>query len=179
MALVEPASAALATIALSNAPAVRMSRGRRSSHTIPTMRRPQAAAMRGWCASGAGMDEEPGSAMPSTSVSAVIVEAVPIVMHTPSERAMPASISPQSAVLMLPARFSSQYFQISLPEPRIWPRQFPRSIGPAGMKTAGISALIAPISVAGVVLSQPPISTAPSIGCDRRFSSTSIASRLR
>ena len=32
---------------------------------------------------------------------------------------------------------------------------------------------------AGVVLSQPPISTAPSTGCARISSSVSIASRLR
>ena len=39
--------------------------------------------------------------------------------------------------------------------------------------------LIAPISRPGVVLSQPPISTAPSSGWLRNNSSVSIASRLR
>ena len=39
--------------------------------------------------------------------------------------------------------------------------------------------LIAPMTNAGVVLSQPPISTAPSIGWLRNSSSVSIASRLR
>ncbi len=80
---------------------------------------------------------------------------------------------------MLPARFSSQYFQVSEPEPSTWPCQLPRSIGPAGMKIAGTPMLIAPISRPGVVLSQPPSSTAPSIGWLRRSSSTSIASMLR
>ncbi len=39
--------------------------------------------------------------------------------------------------------------------------------------------LTAPISRAGVVLSQPPISTVPSTGYDRSSSSVSIASRFR
>ena len=48
------------------------------------------------------------------------------------ERAMPPSISAQSSSLMRPARFSSQYFQASEPEPSTWPCQLPRSCGPAG-----------------------------------------------
>ena len=39
--------------------------------------------------------------------------------------------------------------------------------------------LVAPMMSAGVVLSQPPISTAPSTGYERNSSSVSIASRLR
>jgi hypothetical protein len=39
--------------------------------------------------------------------------------------------------------------------------------------------LVAPSSSAGVVLSQPPISTTPSTGWPRSNSSASIASRLR
>ena len=44
---------------------------------------------------------------------------------------------------------------------------------------AGMSALAAPISCAGMVLSQPPISTTPSIGWARIISSVSMAMRLR
>ena len=40
--------------------------------------------------------------------------------------------------------------------------------GRAGMKIAGRFMLIAPISSAGVVLSQPPISTQPSAGYERK-----------
>ena len=58
---------------------------------------------------------------------------------------------------MTPARSSAQYFQTSLPEPSALPRHEPRSIGPAGMKIAGKFIEIAPMSSAGVVLSQPPI----------------------
>ena len=80
---------------------------------------------------------------------------------------------------MRPARSSSQYFQLSLPLPSVLPCQLPRSMGPAGRKMAGTSMLVAPSSSPGVVLSQPPISTAPSTGCARSSSSTSIASMLR
>jgi hypothetical protein len=59
------------------------------------------------------------------------------------------------------------------------PWKLPRSIGPAGRKTAGMFMLVAPSSSPGVVLSQPPISTAPSTGWERSSSSVSIASMLR
>ena len=75
--------------------------------------------MRGWLASGAGIDEAPGSVSPSASVIAIMVEAVPMIMQVPNERAMPSSISLQSCSPMLPARFSSQYFQTSEPEPSV------------------------------------------------------------
>ena len=156
-----------------------MSRGLTSSHTISTMRRPAAVAMRGWLESAAGIEDAPGSIRPSASAAAAIVEAVPIVMHVPKERAMPSSISPQAQSSRLPARFSAQYFQTSVPLPRVWPRQFPRSMGPAETKIAGRFMLVAPISSAGTVLSQPPSSTTPSTGFARRISSVSIARRLR
>ena len=65
---------------------------------------------------------------------------------------------------MLPARSSAQYFQPSLPLPSTLPCQFPRSMGPAGMKMAGRFMLVAPMIRPGVVLSQPPIITQPSMG---------------
>ncbi|CAM5688708.1 hypothetical protein SVIOM74S_00523 [Streptomyces violarus] len=80
---------------------------------------------------------------------------------------------------MTPARLSSQYFHMSVPEPRTSLRQWPGSMGPAGTNTAGRSALDAPMSRAGVDLSQPPIRTAPSTGYDRSSSSVSMASMLR
>ena len=46
---------------------------------------------------------------------------------------MPSSISFQSLSVMLPARSSAQYFQVSEPEPSVLLRQWPESIGPAGM----------------------------------------------
>ena len=92
---------------------------------------------------------------------------------------MPVSISDQSRSESGPARRSSQNFQASEPEPSTRPRQLPRSIGPAGTKMAGTPAEIAPRIRPGVVLSQPPISTTPSTGCERMSSSVSIARKLR
>ena len=179
IALVDPPSAIAAVTAFSKASVVRMSRGRRSSHTISTIRRPAAVAMRGCAESAAGMDDAPGSIRPSASTAAPIVEAVPIVMQVPKDRAMPSSISRHEHSSSVPARRSVQYFQTSLPEPRICPRQLPRSIGPAGTMSAGRLALVAPMTSAGTVLSQPPIRTTPSAGYERSASSASIASRLR
>ncbi len=99
---------------------------------MSTMRRPAFAHMRGWLESAAGIDDAPGSVRPIASAIAIMVAAVPITMQVPKERAMPPSISSQSSSVMLPARFSSQYFQTSEPEPSFSPRQLPRSIGPAG-----------------------------------------------
>jgi hypothetical protein len=178
-AFVDPPSASTAVIALSKLAAPRRLRGFRSSHTMSTMRRPVALAMRAWRESAAGIDDAPASVKPSASTADVIVDAVPIVMQCPAERAMPSSICCHSSSPRLPARRSAQNFQTSLPEPRNSPRQSPRSIGPAGMKIAGRFMLIAPISSAGVVLSQPPISTQPSAGYERNSSSVSIASRFR
>ena len=102
--------------------------------------------------------------MPSASTAAVIVEAVPIVMQCPFERAMPSSISRHAHSSSTPAWRSAHDFQTSEPLPSTFPRQLPRSIGPAGRKTLGRSSESAPIRSAGVVLSHPPISTPPSTG---------------
>ena len=61
-----------------------------------------------------------------------MVDAVPIVMQKPGERAMPFSMSLQSSSVMLPAHRSVQNFHASVPLPRGWPFQLPRSMGPAG-----------------------------------------------
>ena len=135
-----------------------------SSQTISTIRRPLCAPITACRESAAGIDAAPGSVTPSASAALVIVDAVPIVMQWPGERAMPFSISCQSSSVIAPARRSAQYFHVSDPEPSVVPPQCPRSIGPAGTKSDGRSIDAAPISSPGVVLSQPPISTAPSIG---------------
>lgn len=135
--------------------------------------------MRSCPESTAGMLDAPGTVTPSASAAAVSVEAVPNVMQCPGERARPDSSSVISQSPMRPARLSSQYFHMSVPEPRTSLRQCPGSIGPAGTNTAGRSTLAAPIRSAGVDLSQPPIRTAPSTGYERSSSSVSIASMLR
>ena len=156
-----------------------MREGFRSSSTIATARSPQAIAMRAWAESTAGMLVAPGSVKPSASAMLVMVDAVPMVLQVPCERVMRPSSSIQSAWLMLPARSSSQYFLVWVPAPVRSPRHWPFNIGPAGKKIAGRSMLMAPIKRPGVVLSQPPINTTPSIGCERSSSSHSIARKLR
>ncbi len=59
------------------------------------------------------------------------------------------------------------------------PRWLPVSIAPVTSWIVGMSAEAAPISCAGTVLSQPPISTTASIGWPRTSSSVSMAIRLR
>ncbi len=55
------------------------------------------------------------------SMIAVMVLAVPIVMQVPWLLAMPLSTPSQSALVILPARRSSQYFHESDPEPSTVP----------------------------------------------------------
>ena len=92
---------------------------------------------------------------------------------------MPASISRQSLLGDHAGLLLGPVFPDVAARAEHLAGQLPRSIGPAGRKIAGRFMLIAPISSAGVVLSQPPISTTPSIGCERSSSSISSASRLR
>src|SRR5579864_1398320 len=117
MAFVEPLIAMSTAMALWKASAVRMSRGFKSSQTMSTMRLPQSSDMRTWLESGAGMDDAPESVMPSASASDAIVDAVPMVIQKPGDRAMQASMSFHSCSLMLPAQRSVQYFQRSVPLP--------------------------------------------------------------
>ena len=83
MALVEQPTAIAAVMALRKASLLRIFFGVRSSHTMSTMRRPVSAAMRMWLASAAGIDDAPGSDMPSVSAIAIMVAAVPMVMQVP------------------------------------------------------------------------------------------------
>ena len=66
-----------------------------------------------------------------------------------------------------------------MPAPSSRPWQDAGSAGPAVSAIAGTSAESAPISCAGTVLSQPPISTTASSGYARMHSSTSIDIRFR
>ena len=79
----------------------------------------------------------------------------------------------------VPARTSSLSRQTSVPQPSGAPRKVPVSIGPPGTTTAGRSTDAAAISSDGIVLSQPPSSTTPSIGLARSISSVAIAAMLR
>jgi hypothetical protein len=67
----------------------------------------------------------------------------------------------------------------AVPEPSSPPRNLPESIGPPETPIVGRSTLAAPMSSAGVVLSQPISRTTPSSGLARSDSSTSMLTRLR
>ena len=92
---------------------------------------------------------------------------------------MHASASMNSCIDMSPARTMSSNFHTWVPEPICWSRNRPLSIGPPETTRAGRSQLAAPMSRAGVVLSQPTSSTTPSSGWARMDSSTSMLTRLR
>ncbi|CAB4789094.1 unannotated protein [freshwater metagenome] len=83
------------------------------------------------------------------------------------------------ALLSRPARISSLLFHTSVPQPKGEPSNVPVSIGPPEITTAGKSTDAAPINKAGIVLSQPPKRTTPSIGFARINSSVAIATILR
>ena len=117
--------------------------------------------------------------MPIASARLVMVEAVPITVQWPALRAMHPSISHHSSSVRRPVRKRSKSLRPSVPDPRRWSRHCPASMGPPGTMMAGMSALAAPMSCAGVVLSQPHSSTTPSSGLARMDSSTSMAIRLR
>ena len=134
-AFVEPPSAMSAMIALSNEAALRKRRGFKSRQMFSTICRPDCAAMRQCDASLAGMEDAPGKVRPSVSAIAVMVEAVPIVMQWPCDRAIPSSTSRHCSSVRLPARFSAQNFHVSEPLPRTSPCQLlPATWGRLGQR---------------------------------------------
>jgi len=178
-ALVEPPIAALTRIAFSNASRVRIFDSFRSCWTISTMRAPDRCASTWRRASTAGIAALCGRLVPSASAMQAIVDAVPIVLQVPAERDMPASAARNSLSLSVPALTCSDSRHTAVPEPMSLPLCLPLSIGPPVTTIAGTSTLAAPISNAGVVLSQPTSNTTPSIGLPRIDSSTSMLARLR
>ena len=171
--------APLQRIAFSNAARVMMSDGFRSSLTIWTIRRPVICAMVRRRESTAGIAALPESAIPSASAMLAMVLAVPLVLQVPVDRLIDASASRNSSCVISPAFTASENFHKCVPEPTRSPRNQPLSIGPPVTTMDGMSVDAAPIRRLGVVLSQPTISTAPSMGWPRIASSTAIAARLR
>ena len=108
-----------------------------------------------------------------------IVEAVPMVLQVPAERDMPDSADMNWCKVIEPAFICSCNCHTAVPEPMSLPFNLPFSMGPPLTTMVGMSTLAAPISSAGVVLSQPTSSTTASIGLPRIDSSTSIEARLR
>ncbi len=108
-----------------------------------------------------------------------MIAIVPIVLHAPSPQERQSSASCQPASSSRPARWSSHSFHRSVPVPSRRPQNPAGGRAPPVTMIAGRSALAAPISAPGTVLSQLARSTTPSSGLARSVSSISIASRLR
>ena len=73
-------------------------------------------------------------------------------------------MSMNSLSSMRPAASSSRAFHTAMPEPERSPFHQPFSIGPPDSTIAGMFTVAAAMMQAGVVLSQPVISTTPSSG---------------
>ncbi len=116
---------------------------------------------------------------PSVSARIAIVDAVPIVLQVPRPQARQRSRSRQPSSSSAPVRRWSHSRHSAVPVPIRSPRNTAGALAPEVTSTAGMSALTAPISAPGTVLSQPASSTIPSSGLARMVSSTSIASRFR
>ena len=93
-----------------------------------------------------------------------MVEAVPMVLQWPTDGADAAAMSMNSSSSMRPAASSSRAFQTTVPEPARSPFHQPFSIGPPDSTIAGMFTVAAAMMQAGVVLSQPVVSTTPSSG---------------
>src|SRR5262245_12236910 len=110
------------------------------------------------------MAAQPGSDRPSASASAFMVEAVPIVLQWPIEGAEAATESRYSSKSIFPAANSLAEAHLMVPEPARAPLHQPFSIGPPESTIAGMFTVAAAMIAAGVVLSQPVVSTTPSSG---------------
>ncbi len=108
-----------------------------------------------------------------------MVEAVPMVLQWPRLRIMEDSERRNASRERVPARTSSLSRHTSVPQPSGAPRKCPVSMGPPGTTRAGRSTEAAAMSSDGMVLSQPPSSTTPSMGLARSISSVAMAARLR
>jgi len=89
---------------------------------------------------------------------------VPIVLQWPADGAEAVAMSMNFCSSISPAARRRRPFQIAAPEPTSSPSNQPSSIGPPDSTMAGMSTVAAAISWAGVVLSQPVVSTTASIG---------------
>ena len=92
-----------------------------------------------------------------------MVEAVPMVLQWPADGAEARAVSKNSSSSIWPAARRRRLFQIAVPEPTSSPSKYPSSMGPPESTMAGMSTVEAAMIAAGVVLSQPVVSTTASI----------------
>lgn len=110
------------------------------------------------------MAAQPGSDRPSASATAFMVDAVPMVLQWPADGALLQASCKNSSSSMSPAANRRRLRQITVPEPTSSPSCQPSSMGPPDSTMAGMSTVDAAITPAGVVLSQPVVSTTASMG---------------
>ena len=111
------------------------------------------------------MAAQPGSDMPSASASAFMVEAVPMVLQWPIDGADDATMIEELLVVDRGRRRApGAPTRPTVPEPARSPFHQPLSIGPPESTIAGVFTVAAAMIAAGVVLSQPVVSTTPSSG---------------
>ena len=90
--------------------------------------------------------------------------AVPIVLQCPIEGSPDEIIFTISSKAILPSAKSFRLSQTTAPDPASLPFHQPSSFGPPDSTIAGMLTVAAAIRQAGVVLSQPVVSTTPSSG---------------
>ena len=110
------------------------------------------------------MAAQPGNDRPSASATAFMVEAVPMVLQCPADGALLQARCRNSSSSISPAASWRRLRQITVPEPTSSPSCQPSSMGPPESTMAGMSTVEAAITPAGVVLSQPVVSTTASMG---------------
>ena len=108
-----------------------------------------------------------------------IVLAVPITAQVPALEASLFSISPILDSETSPALNLDQYLLQSVQAPSLSFSNLLVIMGPAGITKNGLPAEIAPIIIAGKVLSHPPRRITTSTGCALIISSTSIDIKFR
>ena len=127
----------------------------------------------------AGIVEVPDNDIPSVSTMSATEDAVPIVLQDPSPQLRQLSNSRHSFSEIFPDRKSAHMRHKSVPVPTLLPLYTGAGLAPAVNIIAGKLALAAPISAPGTLLSQFAISTTPSIGYERKYSSISIDNKFR
>ena len=141
-----------------------MPEGRKSSRTISTARIPVRYAICPRSRYAAGIAAQPVNDSPKASAIAFIVEAVPIVLQCPIDGAEAIAACKNCSRSISPAAYLCRACQITMPDPTSALPSCPSSIGPPDSTMAGISTVDAAMIAAGVVLSQPVVSTTPSSG---------------
>ena len=110
------------------------------------------------------MAAQPGSDMPSASARLFIEDAVPMVLQWPTRGRDDAHLHELFVVDLARRASSWRACQMIVPDPASPPCHQPSSIGPPDRTIAGMFTVAAAMRQAGVVLSQPVVSTTPSNG---------------